>query len=323
MDFDRHNCFISDIKKTAFILAALLSLGLVSCEKKKVAPVRSPYNIQNLLAMPFYADTLLPGNIDSVSITASDSVSIIRPDKARNYLGQTAEQYLTYQMIGLAATTYATKDNITYVEIAQFADNSYAYGFYASLRPDGIAVKKLGAESYTMADTVYFTKGEFVITLSPENDNKSGRDAIDMISRTIEKKIDARNTLPLLFMLFPYAGKIYPSTGYCPFRFLDIPGFDQVYTTSYLNNNDTLVLFLTMDGSGEKYLHLREYAQALGKTLSNPEGFSFDKDYSVAFNYPEKGVIVAGLVRGKLVGAIGYNPGTNQRLTTGWVKGLQ
>ncbi|MFQ5453056.1 MAG: DUF6599 family protein [Candidatus Zixiibacteriota bacterium] len=323
MDCYNYFNFILNKKNLILIFFIFILLVLFSCDKKKSTPVRAPYDIESLSSMPFYADTLLAGNIDSIYIAIADSVSVIRPGEAANYLGKSAEQYLTYHMVGMAKAKYITENNTLYAEIIQFTDNTFSYGFYANIRPDGIAVEKRGAESYTLGNTTYFTKGEYVVTLSLEEVNDAGRKAVDNISKVIEKKINAQNSRPQFFMLFPFSGKISPSAKFYPYQFLSIPGLEQVYTTSYLLESDTLRLFLTFDKSGEKYLHIKEYAESIGKTIPDPKGFSFERNYSIAFNHPDYGVIVAGIVQGKLVGVIGYNPIAHKRLATSWIKGLK
>jgi hypothetical protein len=83
------------------------------------------------------------------------------------------------------------------------------------------------------------------------------------------------------------------------------------------------VLFLSMDESGEKFWKLKEHADSFGKVSPAPTSFVFDNGHSISFTHPTKGNIVAGLVRQKLVGIIGYDPAKNDRLAASWVQGLR
>ncbi len=79
-----------------------------------------------------------------------------------------------------------------------------------------------------------------------------------------------------------------------------------------------------MDDDGKQFRRLKKYAKNQGKIFENPNGFDFEKGSSLAFTYQGR-LLIAGLVRGKLVGAIGYNPKVeaNEKLIADWVKGLQ
>jgi hypothetical protein len=77
-----------------------------------------------------------------------------------------------------------------------------------------------------------------------------------------------------------------------------------------------------MDPGGTQYTKLSRYASNIGTIVDVPDGFHFP-ELSVALEHPRHGLIVAGLVRKKLVGIIGYNPKTFEKLATGWVDGLQ
>ncbi len=181
----------------------------------------------------------------------------------------------------------------------------------------------LGAESFSLGGAKYFTKGEFVVMVSVEKENDSLFTARSLLAQEINSRISGAVTLPPFFMLFPFKDKIIPSTKYYSQSFLDVTGLEKVYTTSYLADGDTAVLFLTVDESGEKFLTLREYAESIGKVSRVPESFAFDNARSLSFKHPTRGMIVAGLVRNKLVGIIGYTPDKSERLATIWVQGLK
>ena len=79
---------------------------------------------------------------------------------------------------------------------------------------------------------------------------------------------------------------------------------------------------MTMDQAGEKYVKLKEHADSSGKVSLAPSSFPFE-EHSLAFSDPGHGQIVAGLVRSKLVGIIGYDSTKNDRLASRWVQGLR
>lgn len=310
------------MKRIAFASVLAVSIGLAMCGRKAAEKTEAPYDIETLASLPFDADSLIPGDIESVGVRSAGDMKTTRADQVQSRLGAGAERYLTYHMVGIAVAEYTVKGNQIRVEIAQFADDSYAYGFYASLRPDGIPSRGLGSESYEAGLTTRFVKAEYVVSLSCKDDSEGAVSAREVIAREIDNRIGGRRMIPSFYILFPWGHKIAPSAKFHPYQFLDVAGLNRVYTTSYLFGKDTLVLFLTVDRSGQKFIRLREYAESIGRTVASPKGFDFDQGYSVAFSYPGRGIIVAGMKNGKLVGAVGYNPRDNKKLVTGWIKGL-
>lgn len=299
----------------------LISLSCGKKEKEVVPPTQDA--AKAVTELPFYADTLLPGSIETYDIELVDSINTILSDDADSSLGQKARRYLSYNFVGLATARYEVRGVPVSVQIAQFASLEDAYGFYASLRPDGIGRGGLGTESFSLDATTHFTKGEFVVTLSVGEEDDTLFVAQSLLGQEISSRISGAATAPQFFMLFPFADKIAFSNKYYSRDFLDVGGLDKVYTTSYLTGGDTAVLFLIMDESGMKFLKLQEYAESTGKVSPASTTFAFDDGYSVSFKHPTQGMIVAGLVRSKLVGIIGYDPDKNDRLATTWVQGLK
>jgi len=308
---------------TGAVCLICLSLVLLTCGKKEKEAPPSQESTQAAAEQPFYADTLLPGDIQAYEIRTVAPVEKVLRNDADSLLGPKAKHYLSYNLVGLASAGYEVQNVPVQVEIAQFAAPEDAYGFYASLRPDGIGTAGLGTESFSLDTSLYFTKGEFVVALSARSENDTLFAARSLLGHEIDSRIPGNATAPQFFILFPFKDKIVPSAKYYPGGFLNVDGLDEVYTISYFTGGDTAVFFLTVDDSGEKFLRLRDYAESVGKVSSAPETFAFVEGYSISFKHPSHGTIVAGLVRSKLVGIIGYDATKNDRLATMWVQGLR
>jgi hypothetical protein len=308
--------------------AVVWMVGLIfmahSCGKKEKQ--ESPAKVSTagtITRAPFSADQLLPKDLTAQNTKLTGSIETVLPRDADSLLKERRDQYLSYDFTGLVRSAYEVNNVPVSVEIAQFGSLEDAYGFYAGLRPDGISVTPLGTESFLLGSHRYFTRGEFVVTLTIEKDDSSHLAAQTVLAQQINSRISGSASPPPFFMLFPSAKKIVPSNKYYRGNFLNVSGLDKVYTTSYFTGGDTAVLFLTMDESGDKFLRLKEHADSLGKVSPAPTSFVFDNGYSISFTHPTKGNIVAGLVRQKLVGIIGYDPDKNDRLAASWVQGLR
>jgi hypothetical protein len=300
------------------IMAGAMCLGFVcfSCSKKQETETA-------VAERPFYATDLLPGDTGTLEIKHLSPVKIIIRADADSILGPQAKQYLSFNLVGMATTEYEVGGEMVSAEVAQFASPEDAYGFYANLRPVGAGDGKLGTESFTLGTIRYFTRGEFVVTLSIDQEDSAHLAACYLLGQEINSRIPAPSSPPQFFVLFPFADKIAFSSKYYSRAFQDVAGFDRVYTTDYFAGGDTAVLFLTIDEGGEKFLKLREYAESIGEVSSVPIHFVFDNRYSILFKHPSEGIIIAGLVQGKLVGIIGYDSTKNDRLTSTWVQGLR
>jgi len=309
--------------KKIILLLSIVTIVIISCGKKQETKIEQPYILENLMTYPFYADSLLKAVINSHELIKADSIKIIRPDKASEYFGEQAETYLNYHLIGVASTILYSGNEKIFAEIMQLGDENRAYGLYALTRPDGIPIKRIGVECYTDGNSTYMTKGEYFVTFSLDENSESGQKIVDSLLFNLAHSIDAQSIMPGQFMFFPYKGKIFPSNHYHPYQYLGIPLLSEVFTTSYTSDTNTLVLFLTKDESGEKFISLKDFASQNGKIVENPKGgYKFDQGYSVAFEYPGKGVIIAGLVKGKLLGATGFRPYEDDKLVKLWIEGF-
>jgi hypothetical protein len=260
--------------------------------------------------------------MDTLKIKRLSPVKKIMRADADSSLGERAEKYLAHNLVGMASTEYEISGVTVSAEVAQFASLEDAYGFYADLRPVGVGVGGLGTESFALGKVRYFTRGEYVVTLSIDQEDSAHFTAQSLLGQEINGRISGPPTPPQFFVLFPFADKIALSNKYYSRAFLGVAGLDKVYTTAYLTGGDTAVLFLTIDEGGEKFLKLREYAELTGEVGSAPNSFPFE-GYCLAFSDPDRGRIAAGMVRGKLVGIIGYDSTKNHRLASSWVQGLR
>ncbi len=305
---------------------ACLGLGVISsCGKKEKEPTSQQKQTvaePPLEKVPFYADQLLPGKVDSLHLKPIDSAHKNLYADLKAQADSLAPEYAHYNMVGQVRESYEVNGVKVTAEILQFATPEDAYGYYSQLRPDGVALGGLGLESFADGKVRYFTQGDIVVALTVEKADSAALDAQAVLGKEINTRISSPPTMPPFFMLFPIADKIGLTTKYYAHDYLGIKGLDKVYTTSYLIDGDTLVLFLTMDKSGLKFLKLQEYAQNVGKAEAAPATIPFE-EFSVAFEDPQRGKVVAGLVRSKLVGAIGYERLKNGSFVSMWVKGLR
>ncbi len=322
MDINRYFGAVYIMKKT--ILVALLVIISISCSKKEeVLPELSPaYIIANLVTMPYFADTLLPVKFEKHNLNLHEAVQSIRPQELLASQPNQAEHYLNHLFIGKSSGNYTFDNNKLYAEVIQFADEIRAYGYYASLRPDGVKIEKIGAESYQSGNSRYMVKSDYVVITSVENESESANIIMRDFTIELDNAILGSKSTPPFFLLFPYKNKIIPSIKYYPYQYLGIPGLNDVYTTSYLIGEDTLILFLSMDTDVNKFKYLTRYARQSGEVVESFNRFAYDSTFSIALKDDKNGVIIGGIKSQKLIGTIQYKPHKTDHTLSTWLKGL-
>lgn len=297
----------------------LIFLALLSgCDKKEKETVRT---VPEPAPIFYNADALMPPSIKTFDIVNVGDVGTVRPETGTDYLGSSAADYQAYQFVGMSFGSYTVVGVPISVEIAQFPTPDDAYGFFARLQPFGVQLGTLGSESFEAGQTLYFVAGDYVVTLSMDDSTLKATNARSRLALEINSRIEQKPK-PQYFVLFPSASKIGSSNRYHRDQFIEGAGLEQVYTTSYAIEGDTTLFFLIMDRGGSQYARLSEYAAEIGTIVDTPEKFRFP-GFSIAFEHPKYGLIVAGVVRLKLVGVLGYHPERYEKLATGWVAGLQ
>jgi len=297
-------------------------LLLLACGKDEPPPTPElTIDVDSLSQLPLRAHEYLPPSDSAAHVTRLGEPAVVRPNEAESRLGALLDDYLAYGFVGLGEASYDVRGIPVTVEIAQFGDLKTAYGFYALARPVGVSTGSLGGESYESGPHLYFTGKEFVVTISVEGTAPKELRARDLLAAVINEALDT-NKQPPFFLFFPAAHKVGTSQQYAPFNFAGVAGLDDVYSNLYEIESDTAVLFLTVDRSGEKFLHLQEYGEAVDGVEAASALIEYEGGHGLTFEAPGKGRITAGLVQGKLVGVVGYRD-SFERLLALWVKGFK
>ncbi len=311
-------------KYALIILVIIAAAGLVWFYGKKDAPTIDRKKIleERLAIIPFTAEMVLPDDSSIAPDGSRINFSKLLRTNISDSTFTNAGQYLNALVIGLIRATYENNGKNVYVEIAQFASANDAYGFYSQNRPAGVPFDSIGTESYYWNDTLRFTKSNFVVTSASDAD--SNRYWSSMVSaRFIDQNITSMSMPPMFFKLFPYRGQIVPSQKYYSLNFLGVEGLDEVYTIDYAVDEDTLTLFLTTDTAGAKFVGLSDWGSDFGEVTKAPEQFEYPDLFSLTFEHPQYGQIVAGMANRKLAGVIGYNRATGLELGSKWIQGLK
>lgn len=311
-------------KLVPIIVLILIAAGLYWFLKdEKVSSIDRKKALEEKLAqIPFTAESLFPD--DSAFQTPGARITFHR--LVRNEINDStvtgAQNYLNSLVIGLIRAAVESGDKKLNIEIAQFASPNDAYGFYSQNRPRGVPYDTIGTESYFSDSTFYFTKSNYVVSVTALSSAKKYDEAKNS-ARLINAKISERSVPSMFFKFFPYRGQLVPSQRYYSLDFLGVEGLDEIYTMDYTIDEDTLTLFFATDTAGSKFVDLSEFGDNVAKIRPAPPEFDYPKDYAYSFEHPELGTIVAFSANRRLAGVIGYNRATGMELATMWITGLQ
>lgn len=311
-------------RKLSFLL---IGIGLVlalawffSTRDSKVESRRAALE-KRLSEIPFSVENLFPNDAAFNLASAAGSLRL-RREQINDSTLVNSQKYLDALVIGIIRADYEKGEGRYKIEIAQFASPNDAYGFYSQNRPAGIPFDTVGTESYFFDSTFYFTKSSFAVSVKSISDNDKYA-ASKSVAKVIDANIAESSLQPLFFRLFPYRDQLVPSQRYFSLNYLGVELFDEVYTVDYVIDDDTLTLFLTTDTSGEKLLLLSDWGEKISDITNSPSEIEFPERFSISFEHPLHGQIVAGVVNRKMAGVIGYERATGMELFGKWIAGLK
>ncbi|MBD3258146.1 hypothetical protein GF377_06910 [candidate division GN15 bacterium] len=168
-----------------------------------------------------------------------------------------------------------------------------------------------------------------------KDDSKSDRDAVDTdtaktpgytalgdsatAADSLAAEADAKARMAKLIEQFPSQYLIDDSFETHDSAYLGINGLNDVLTAQYVIDGIQVVLFVTEDRSGAKYLLLTEFATTQSQV--RPAPMPFDAGYSVLFNHLRAGRVLSGLKAGYLVGMVGYRDSMAE-FTDRWISAI-
>lgn len=304
---------------TSLLLNVVIILMTVGCGQKEEPSDKSAARVETA----FDAVEYLPEEVASYEIESMGAPRVVRAEELTSRVADSVIAELEpFGPLGIVHADYMVKSALVRLRIIQFEEPEPAYGYFSQKRPFGARQGSVGAESYFDSTRLRIYSDTYVFTLLVDSaDDKSLR-AASLLGQEIHIKLPQKG-LPPFFMFFPSRGRLPGSNIYYREDYLGVPDLNEAYTTMYALAGDTAVFFLSEDLSGEKFLILQTYAAAKDSVRAAPEIIPYDREHAFAFNHPDYGPMVAGLVRGKLVGVVGFEGETFLTLTTLWVKGLR
>lgn len=300
------------------IMVALIT-AVIGCGQKEEPEDKTRIEPES----EFDAVRHLPQEVVSYEVTPQGEPRVVRSEQMESWLADSlASELKPLNLLGLVQADYTVKSVPVGLRILQFQEPEAAYGYFSRRRPPNARQGSAGVESYFDSTKLRIYSGDYVFTLEVDSATDKSLQAASLLGQEIQVMLPQKG-LPPFFMFFPSRGRLSGTNVYYGENYLGVAGLNEVYTTTYALTGDTAVFFLTEDLSGQKFLILQTYAAAKDSVRQAPEIIPYDAGHAFVFDHPERGPIVAGLVRGKLVGVVGFRGESFLTLATLWVKGLQ
>ncbi len=262
-------------------------------------------------------------------VTAVDSIGLQRMADTRTFVGDSlyeyidggAELYHAYDFIQVATADYVVGGKELVVDIYEFATPDNAFGLYSTLRPDGAPDVGIGAASFDSPSNLIAVKGVYVLMVTSYEDSDETRQGISRAADFFGTSIPGTMDLPETFSFFPDAGVIEATDKVYAESFLGRSFLSGVYSRAYSFDTDTVVLFLTPDQSGQKYLSWTQQLQPGDTAGLGLPTLPYDAGYALQLQDSYYGGIVAGLKSGWLAGVVGYKTNQEQAIAD-WLSSL-
>lgn len=249
----------------------------------------------------------LPDEIVEAGIERSSEVRTFEGESLFEYINGGAEIYHAYNFIEVATATYGINGTEMVVDIYRFENPDNAYGLFASFRPDNPAFVQLGAEGFGSPASIDYVKGPFVVRIIGFEESSETGQAISALASEINGILPADDSLPRKFSFFPQGDYIEATDRIYAESFLGQKFLTDVYSRKYYISDDTLTLFITEDGSGEKFMLWFESGAADGSAEPAGEDLLFDDGRAFVIENSYYGRIIAGLKGEDLLGVINYS----------------
>ena len=143
-----------------------------------------------------------------------------------------------------------------------------------------------------------------------------------MLASEIEQILPGGSARPEMFSLFPQDNIIEATDRIYAESFLGHKFLTNVYSRKYHVDGDTLALFITEDGSGEKFILWFGFGAADGLAEPSREEILFDDGKAFVLESSYYGMIVAGLKGENLMGMINYSDDKKDFLAE-WLYSMQ
>lgn len=297
------------ITKVGFSILFIWSVAIMACGGGKTGS-------HGLQCSGFLPDSLIQGGIER-----SSGIRTYKGESLFEYIDGGAEIYHDYGFVEVATANYRKRAVEAIVDIYGFDTADHAYGLYASFRPGNPEPAPFGAEGFSTSSTIDFVKGKYVVRVIGFDETAETQKLLESLASLIAGNLPGDDYLPASFSLFSPDSIMAATEMVFAKSYLGHDFLTDVYVRRYMVDGDSLTLFLTEDGDGQKFGRWIELGMMDGSAIPGDADIPFDEGRIFEMNHPRYGRIICGTRGEYLIGVMGYKD-EDRGFLTGWLVSL-
>lgn len=265
---------------------------------------------------------LLP---ESVGSTGADDwirkpdVSVFEGESLFEYINGAAEMYHKYDFVDLHAAEYERGEALMTADIYRFATEDVAFGMYTTLRPDEPDTVMLGVEGFAFDTNWIYVKGAYLANVYTYD--AVGMEDVRAVAEAIAGGLEGTTAKPAAFDAFPQQDRVAYSDKIYAVAFLSQDALSDVYAIDFERDDHRFTLFMSDDPGSAKLEAWRAGVEEEHDPDVGYQHLPYDGGRYLHTSDSYRGEIIAGPIRGNLVGAVGYHP-EDMQILLAWLHAL-
>lgn len=236
--------------------------------------------------------------------TFSEPSQTYLPGTLFEYIDGAAEAYLSYDFKELVVAQYKDEKSspALTLEIYDMGSDKNAFGIYSTERFPESHFLPIGNQGYLEEGTLNFISGSHYVKLLCYDCGENAEGILKMFAQDVEKKVQAKGSLPPLLSIFPEEGLIPNSEKFILRNFLGFSFLHDGYLASYKEKDLEFDIFI-IEGKGEAdaTAMLKQYLSVHLKNNQPPDeiplGYHIKDRYAQNVYISIAGKLILGVMR--------------------------
>jgi len=137
----------------------------------------------------------------------STNFKIYTKDNLRDFNGNAADVFFSYDFIDLSQAEYRKGKNLIKLEIYRHSDHLTAFGIYSTERSSSNRFLNLGAQGYNAEGSINFFKGEYYVKIRTLSKNEKILQSAESLAQRVATMLPGSTEMPAALSRFPETGK--------------------------------------------------------------------------------------------------------------------
>ena len=197
---------------------------------------------------------------------------VFGPENLWDFINGAADAYLALGFVDLHVTEYKKGKEEIKLEIYRHANNTNAFGIYASERSPTFQFKNLGAQGYSADGAINFFKGNYYVKIRTYSKKEKTLQAASTLAVKVSDMLPGNAEMPAPLALFPDQGKKENAETYINESVLGHSFLNKAYKSEYQTGTDKFSIFLfDLDNPEEVNKTAETYLKTAGMDFSDTD----------------------------------------------------